>query len=146
MEKPYTPYKTPLVDQVNLINPVKEEYSATTAVTTTNHTPTMAPRVVRKSVLLTRSDIADWKQALYMAMRAENPKQLYLQEIFTGIASDALLTSQMNNRREQSISSTFEMKTPDGKLDERLTEAIRYMPVTVDVLGHIWTVNGTAVR
>lgn len=104
----------------------------------TSHAPTLAPRIVKKTISQTRRDIADWKWAKQLATSPTEPKVYLLQDIFTDIANDSLLTSQMNNRREQTISSPFEMITPDGKVDERLSKIIREIPIATDMLGHIW--------
>lgn len=103
-----------------------------------NHRPSLSPKVVRKSVSLARRDIADWKRAEQLALMATNPKQYALQDIFTNISGDAHLTSQINNRKEQTISAAFEMRTPgDGKMDERMTEIMNDIPIIQDIIGHI---------
>jgi phage gp29-like protein len=103
-----------------------------------NHTPALAPRVVEKAISQARRDIADWKRSKQLAMSPGDPKVYLLQDIFSDVAGDALLTSQMNNRREQTISAPYEMVTPDEKPDEKLTKIIQEIPVTTDILGHIW--------
>jgi phage gp29-like protein len=105
---------------------------------TKNHAPTLAPRVVEKSISQTRRDIADWKWSKSLATSPGDPKAYLLQDVFTDIAGDALLTSQMNNRREQTISAPYEMVTPDDKPDGRLTGIVQEIPVVADMLGHIW--------
>ncbi len=104
----------------------------------TNHAPTLAPRVVKKTISQTRRDIADWRWSKQMASSPDNPKMYLLQDIFSDITIDALLSSQINNRREQTISAPFEMVTADDKLDEKATKAIQEIPVIIDMLGHIW--------
>lgn len=105
---------------------------------TTAHAPTLAPRVVKKAISQTRRDIADWKWSKQLATSPSEPKVYLLQDIFSEIGGDALLTSQMNNRREQTISAPYEMITQDEKPDEKLTKLIQEIPVTVDILGHIF--------
>ncbi len=96
-------------------------------------TPTIAPRVVKKSITRTRKDIADWKNALRLAQLAQSPRQYLLQEIYDEIADDALLTSQVNNRHERTISAPFELANQDGKVDDKLTAQIREMPFLQDL-------------
>jgi phage gp29-like protein len=105
---------------------------------TKSHAPTYAPRVVEKSISQARRDIADWKRSKQLATSPSNPKMYLLQDMFSDIACDALLTSQMNNRREQTISAPLEIVTPDDKQDDRLTKIIQEISITTDVLGHIW--------
>lgn len=103
----------------------------------TNRKPTYAPKTVRKPILQTRKDISDWNNAQYLATLALDPKQYLLQDIYTSISGDALLTSQINNRKEQTISAGFEMLTPDGKVDEKLTAILNNLPVMQDIISHI---------
>ena len=103
-----------------------------------NNAPTLAPRIVEKAISQSRKDIADWKWSKQLATSPSTPKVYLLQDILSDIAIDALLTSQMNNRREQTISAPFEMVTPDDKPDERLTKIIQEIPIITDILGHIW--------
>ena len=105
---------------------------------TKDKAPTMAPRVVEKQILLIRRDIADWKWSKHLAMSPAEPKVYLLQDVFTEITGDALLSSQINNRREQTVSAPYEMVTPEEKPDEKLTKAVREIPVMNDTLGHIW--------
>ncbi|MDR2147054.1 MAG: DUF935 domain-containing protein [Tannerella sp.] len=102
------------------------------------HTPTLAPKIAPKAISQTRRDIADWKWAKQLATSPKEPKVYLLQDVFTDVAGDALLTSQMNNRREQTISAPWEMATPDGKPDEKMTATVGAIPAVTDLLGHIW--------
>ena len=104
----------------------------------TNNTLNLAPRVIKKSILLIRRDIEDWKWSKRLALEPTNPKVYLLQDVFTDIVGDALLTSQINNRREQTISAPFELVTQDDKPDEKTTKTIQELPFLTDVFGHIW--------
>lgn len=103
-----------------------------------NHAPEYAPRVVEKAISQARRDIADWKWSKQLATSPSDPKMYLLQDTFTDITGDALLTSQMNNRREQTISAPFEMVTPDDKVDDYITKLIQDIPITTDILGYMW--------
>ena len=105
---------------------------------TKNHIQTFAPRVVEKAISQARRDVADWKWSKRLATSPSDPKVYLLQDVFMDIAGDALLTSQMNNRREQTISAPYEMVTPDDKPDEKITKIIQEIPIITDMLGHIW--------
>jgi phage gp29-like protein len=105
---------------------------------TTTHTPTMAPKVVRKTIPQTRKDIADWKWAWRLATNPQEPKQYLLQDVYNDITNDALLTSQLNNRAEQSVSAPFEMVTPEGTVDKKATEILRAIAILPDIIKFIW--------
>ncbi|MDR1544842.1 MAG: DUF935 domain-containing protein [Prevotellaceae bacterium] len=95
-------------------------------------------KVVRKSVSQTRKDIREWKMALRVAQQERDPKQYLLQDIYGEIANDALLSSQVNNRVEQSASAMFEMVTPDNKVDEKATAALKEIACFGDILKFIF--------
>ena len=95
--------------------------------------PTIAPRVVKRSITRTRKDIADWKCALLSAQRARDPRFHQLQEIFDEISDDALLTSQINNRHERTVSAPFELVSKDGNVDDKLTGQLRDLPFLTDL-------------
>lgn len=96
-----------------------------------------APKTVRKSLTQTVRDIGDLRRARQIAGAALNPKQYLLQEIFSTIMEDAHLTSQVNNRREQTISADFALYTPDNKIDEKATDIMMSLPFMQDLFGYI---------
>ena len=96
-----------------------------------------APMTVRKSISQTRRDIADLQRARALALAATNPKQCLLQDIYTIISDDAHLTSQVNNRKEQTISAGFEMRTADKKIDVKMTDILNELDFIPDLIGHI---------
>ncbi|MDR3226592.1 MAG: DUF935 family protein [Prevotellaceae bacterium] len=81
--------------------------------------------VIKKQESITRKDIADWKKAIQEATRAENPKQIRLQELYNTIMYDALLTSQIGLRIDKTQGADFEITNADGKLDEQSTKLIK---------------------
>jgi phage gp29-like protein len=97
--------------------------------------PTFASKVTRQAVSQSRKDIREWKWAVQFATAIE-PKQFLLQDIYNDIANDALLSSQLNNRREQTISANFELVSGD-KADESATEALRAIPAMQDIFSAI---------
>lgn len=96
--------------------------------------PTMAPRVVKKSILQTRKDIAEWKSALRLAQLAKDPRFYLLQELYDVISDDALLTSQINNRHERTVSSPFELVGENDTVDDNLTLQLRSLPFITDLI------------
>jgi phage gp29-like protein len=94
-------------------------------------------QVLRKSVSETRKDIADWLNAKRMAQLSQNPRWYYLQQIYTLSASDALLSSQINNRTEQVISAQVEIVNADGKVDDKATAALKSIHCIPDIIHNI---------
>ena len=105
--------------------------------TTRAKAPTFSHRVVKKSISQVQRDIADWKYAIRLASLAVNPKFYLLQDLYDIIDNDALLSSQINNRHEISISTPFELVTEDGKVDDQATVEIRNLPFILDIFDAI---------
>ncbi len=101
--------------------------------------PTIAPKIVKKSISQARKDIADWRNALRLAQLAKDPKFHQLQDVFDDISDDALLTSQINNRHVQTISAPFELVSPDGKVDDNSTVLLRSNETIIDIISAILT-------
>ncbi|MDR3093653.1 MAG: DUF935 domain-containing protein [Bacteroidales bacterium] len=97
-----------------------------------------APKVARKAISQTRRDIADWKHALQIASAVKNPKPWALMEIYSDIVNDALMSSQINNRIEQTISAPFELINKAGKIDTAATDTFRHIPCIIDLMKYIW--------
>ena len=98
------------------------------------HAPTIAPKVVRKSISQTRRDVADWRNAIRIATLAGEPKQVLLQELYDDITNDALLSSQINNRHEQTISSPFELVDDAGKVNDKMTALLNEISPLPDII------------
>ncbi|GEM55255.1 hypothetical protein B0A58_07370 [Flavobacterium branchiophilum NBRC 15030 = ATCC 35035] len=81
-----------------------------------------------KAVSRTRQDIQSWNTALRMA-QSEDPKNYKLQMLFDEISNDALLTSQIQNRKQQLFTSSFSLKKPNGEADEEQTTKLKNSPV-----------------
>ena len=77
-----------------------------------------------KAVSRTRKDIADWNKAYGLALSG-TPKNWQLQQLYDEIMLDALLTSQMENRRQQVLSRSFVLKNEKGETDEEQTAILR---------------------
>jgi phage gp29-like protein len=98
------------------------------------HAPTIAPKIVRKSIYQTRRDIADWRNAIRIATLAREPKQVLLQELYDDITNDALLSSQINNRHEQTISSPPELVDDSGKVNDKMTALLNEISSLPDII------------
>ncbi|WP_017258410.1 phage portal protein family protein [Pedobacter arcticus] len=70
-----------------------------------------------KSVSVSRQDIQSWKQSESMAQFAEEPKLWPQQLLYNEIMKDALLTSQLENRKQQLFSAQFSIKLNDEVQD-----------------------------
>ncbi|MGV3705438.1 MAG: phage portal protein family protein [Arcticibacter sp.] len=81
-----------------------------------------------KAVFTTRQDIASWKMALKLA-QSEEPRNFRLQLLYNEIMNDALLTSQINNRKQQVLSINFSLKKKNGEVDEEQTQILRKHPI-----------------
>lgn len=82
-----------------------------------------------KSIARTQKNIKDWNRALNMARMGEDPVNWPLQLLYTEVSIDALLTSQINNRKNQVFSSSFSLRKPNGEVDEEQTAALRKHPI-----------------
>ena len=78
-----------------------------------------------KSISRVRKDIADWNKALQMAMLEENPKTWSLYNLLDEILQDALLKSQVENRKNKSLSQTFSIVGKDGKINKEITDLLQ---------------------
>jgi hypothetical protein len=99
--------------------------------------PTLTPRVVKKSLSLIRRDIATWRAAVQTSLRAENPRNRDLQDLYDDIMLDNLLTSQVNNRFEQTISCNFELVNDAGKADDSAGRTLRELNILPEIIPHI---------
>ncbi|ENA1765255.1 phage portal protein family protein [Flavobacterium psychrophilum] len=81
-----------------------------------------------KAVSRTRQDIQSWNTALRMA-QSEDAKNYKLQLLFDEISNDALLTSQIQNRKQQLFTSSFSLKKPNGEVDEEQTTKLKNSPI-----------------
>lgn len=91
-------------------------------------------KIVLKSVSQTRRDIATWKSALARAQAVTNPRRSQLQQLYDDIMLDALLTSQVENRKKQVMGATINLKDASGNIDQERTAALRAAPWLPDLL------------
>ena len=84
----------------------------------TNSVVNIAP----KSISRVRKDIKDWNNALQLAMIADEPKNWMLYNLLDEVMQDALLRSQIENRRNKSLSQSFTIFGKDGKPNEEITD------------------------
>lgn len=80
-----------------------------------------------KAVSRTRQDIKSWNNNLATA-QAEEPKNHGLQLMYDEIMIDALLTSQVENRKRQVFSVPFVLRNEGGEVDEEQTNTLKKLP------------------
>jgi len=91
-------------------------------------------KIALKSVSQARRDMSTWIAAQQSAMAVDNPRRSRLQQLYDNIKLDALLTSQIENRKKQVMGSSFTLKDAAGKIDEERTAALRAAPWLPDLL------------
>jgi phage gp29-like protein len=75
------------------------------------------PGIVPKSISKTRSDVATWIKAQALATNADTPKRTQLLLLLNDVATDALLTSQTENRKLSTLGSSYAITTADGNTE-----------------------------
>ena len=95
-------------------------------------------KIALKAVSQARQDIASWKGAERSAQAVDNPRRSRLQQLFTEIRRDALLTSQYENRKNQVVGASFTLKNANGDTEEELTEALRSAIWYPYLVGAMW--------
>lgn len=80
---------------------------------------------VEKSVYRTRMDIRNWNIGQTMWQSAEEPSNYMQQLLYSEMMLDALLTSQVENRKRQPFSVEFALKTASGEVDEEQTAILK---------------------
>jgi len=96
-----------------------------------------AYQIQPKAVSQARNDIATWKSALRQAMAVDNPRRIKLQNLYKDIMTDALLSSQIDNRRLQSLSSKFSLKDASGTINEEATTMLKSSRYFYDITRNI---------
>ncbi len=93
-------------------------------------------QITPKAIPRLRSDIDVWKKAETLALHPENPKKYMLHHLFKEIEKDALLSSQINNRKLKVLGSEFSVKKGD-KVDEETTGLLSQSQWFSDIISFI---------
>lgn len=80
------------------------------------------PQLVDKTVSMTRQDIGKMRAAQNAFRNAENPSTWLLYNLYEYIIDDATLTSQMENRIQDTLGANFNLKKKGGDIDQELTD------------------------
>jgi len=96
-----------------------------------------AAKIAPKSISIARQDIATRQAALRQAGSADNPKRVKLQYLYNDIIQDALLTSQIENRKLITQSAPFVLKTDSGEIDQASTDILKSASFFNELRGHM---------
>lgn len=90
----------------------------------------------------TRKDINDWRNAIKLTEATEHPSNAKLQTIYKNIMEDALLTSQVENRKTKLFGMDFHLKNENGEINEEqtkiLTDDVPFRQLTTAILETIY--------
>ena len=93
---------------------------------------------IEKPVNTTRKDIRDHRRAQSAAENIEQPSNYLLQNIYTNIDQDGLLTSQIRNRQSKIFNIDRNLCNEDGSINEEqtdlLTKIIPFKDITKAIL------------
>jgi phage gp29-like protein len=81
-------------------------------------------KIVPKAISQARQDIASWKGAIREATNVDTPKRIRLQRLYNDIMLDAHLVSQIENRKVQTLQTSFSIYNNSGKVDDAMTETL----------------------
>jgi phage gp29-like protein len=91
-------------------------------------------RIVPKAISQARQDIISWKTAIREAANVDNPKRIRLHRLYNDIMLDAHLVSQIENRKVQTLMTSYSLHKQSGEVDEENTALLRsaaWMPVLI---------------
>lgn len=97
----------------------------------------LVSQLVDKTVTQTRQDIAKWKAALNGFNNTDSPSVYLLYNLYDTILDDALLTSQIENRIQDTLGSSFNLSKKAGDIDEELTATFQNSELFNDLITHI---------
>lgn len=92
---------------------------------------------IDKPIARVREDIKKWNTAQNL-YNAEEAKNYLLQLLYKEIGIDALLTSQLQNRLQQSLAVPFILTNDKGEKDEEQTTKLLISNVPYDLITAIW--------
>jgi phage gp29-like protein len=94
-------------------------------------------KIVPKAISQARSDVATWKSALREASAVENPKRVRLQKLYNDILLDAHLTSQIQNRKMQTLQTSWSLFSKNGKVNQEISDKLAATTWAGELIGHI---------
>ncbi|MDO9255420.1 MAG: DUF935 family protein [Bacteroidales bacterium] len=104
------------------VNPRIELAQMSRDVQVTERAKSLIVDLVKMNALLTKKDIAKWRQAWQMALSVENPKRNYLLDIYDDNVADLHLIGAIRNRKLKVIGKPFKLvDKKTGKEDPEIT-------------------------
>ena len=97
----------------------------------------LLPQIIEKSVSQTRQDISKWRTALNGARNAETPTPYMLYQLYDYILDDTQLTSQIENRIQDSLGSIWNLSKKGGEIDVELTDSLQNSELFNEVITQI---------
>lgn len=88
-------------------------------------TTSIIQRITEKQASQTARDMQHWRKAKQQATNPELPKRVFLDDLVTDLLYDTHLSSQMELRRDCSLSKQFSLLREDGKPDEDTTALLQ---------------------
>lgn len=95
------------------------------------------PQLVDKTISMTRQDIAKMRTAQNAFRNAENPSVWQLCNLYDYILDDATLTSQIENRIQDTLGSSFTLKQKGGDVDQELTDTFQNSELFNEIITQI---------
>lgn len=95
------------------------------------------PQLVDKTISMTRQDIAKMRTAQNAFRNAENPSVWQLYNLYDYILDDATLTSQIENRIQDTLGSSFTLKQKGGNIDQELTDTFQNSELFNEIITQI---------
>lgn len=95
------------------------------------------PQLVDKTISMTRQDIAKMRTAQNAFRNAENPSVWQLYNLYDYILDDATLTSQIENRIQDTLGSSFTLKHKGGDVDQELTDTFQNSELFNEIITQI---------
>lgn len=95
------------------------------------------PQLVDKTISMTRQDIVKMRTAQNAFRNAENPSVWQLYNLYDYILDDATLTSQIENRIQDTLGSSFTLKQKGGDVDQELTDTFQNSELFNEIITQI---------
>lgn len=90
-------------------------------------------QIAPKTISRTRQDIATWKMALRQADNVDTPKRVLLHKLYKDVMLDALLSSQLEGRINETAYGSYTIRKGDT-IDEASTALCRSLPWFSDMI------------